>query len=132
MTKDKEAYIGASVAFKVACVGTFADGAGESVAGEGGGGGSAPWDKRIEAAPVDLIVAGNVIVVAIAVVVVVVSRNVGAEGRVGRATPPPVVAFVNVGGGGAGPDPAAERAPLNVALSHSDCFAAPVWCISPS
>ncbi len=31
-TKDKDAYVGALVAFKGACVGTFADGAGESAA----------------------------------------------------------------------------------------------------
>ncbi len=32
LTKDKDAYVGASVAFKGACVGAFPDGAGESTA----------------------------------------------------------------------------------------------------
>ena len=47
-TKDKDAYVGASVVFKGACVGAFMDGAGplgnnnnvKSVVGEGSGGGS--------------------------------------------------------------------------------------------
>ncbi len=79
------------VAFKDACVGVFADSAGESMAGKGGGGGSlAPWGTRTMAAPIDLIVVGNAMVVAIVVivVVVVVSCNVAAEGGVGRAVPP--------------------------------------------
>ncbi len=32
LTKDKDAYVGTSVAFEGGCVGTFADGAGESAA----------------------------------------------------------------------------------------------------
>ena len=42
---------------------------------------------RTVAAPVNLIVAGNAIVVTI-VVVVIVSRDMAAEGRVGGAIPP--------------------------------------------
>ncbi len=76
------------MAFKGACVGAFADGAGESVLGKGGGGGSlAPWGTRIVAPPVNLIVTGNVIVIAI-VAVMVVSPDVAAEGGVGGAVPP--------------------------------------------
>ena len=32
LTKDKDAYVGTSVAFEGACIGTFVDGAGESAA----------------------------------------------------------------------------------------------------
>ena len=40
LTEDKDAYVGASVVLEGACVGAFADGAGKSAAGKGGGGGS--------------------------------------------------------------------------------------------
>ena len=40
------------------------------------------------AAPVDLIVAGNAIIIAIVVVVVLISCDVAAEGGVDRAVPP--------------------------------------------
>ena len=88
LTKDEDAYVGASVAFKGTCVGAFGDGAGplgnnnnvESAAGKGDGGGSlAPWGTRTVAAPIDSI---------IAVVVVVVSRDLAAEGGVGMTAPP--------------------------------------------
>ncbi len=65
-TKDKDAYVGMSVAFEGVCTGAFADGADKSMAGEGGGGGSSVlWGTRTVVAPVDLIVAGDAIVVAI-------------------------------------------------------------------
>ena len=91
-------------AFKGACVGAFADGAGllgnddnlKSTVGNGGGSGSlAQWGTRTVATPVDSIFAGDAIVVAIVVIVVVVvvvfvvfSRDVAAEGRVGMTVPP--------------------------------------------
>ena len=81
-TKDEEACIGALVAFKGMCVGEFAQGAGKYAASEGGNGGSlAPWGTRTMAAPVNLIVTGNVIVVAI------VSQDVAAKGGVDGAVP---------------------------------------------
>ena len=82
-TKDDDAYVGALVPFKGACVGAFADGTGplsnddniESAVGKGGGGGSlAPWGTRTVASPVDSIVSGDAIIVAIIVVVVVLSH----------------------------------------------------------
>ena len=87
------------MAFEDVCVGAFTDGVGllsngnnvKSAAGKGkgGGGGSlAPWGTRTMAAPVDLIIAGDVIVVAIIVVVIVVSHNLAAKGGVGVAIPP--------------------------------------------
>ena len=88
-TKDKDTHIGMLVAFEGTCIGAFVDGAGGSTAGESGGGGSlAPWDTRTMAAPVDSIVAGNVMVIAIVIAVVIVSHDVGAEGGVGGAVPP--------------------------------------------
>ena len=80
--EDKDAHVGALVVFEGACVGAFANGAGKSTAGKGDGGGSlALWGTRTMAAPVDSIVAGNGIIVAIVDLVVVVSRKVEAEGR---------------------------------------------------
>ena len=93
-TEDKDAYIGALVVFKGACVGAFVDGAGKSAAGKGSSGGSgslAPWCTRTLLAPIDLIIAGNGIVATINIVVVVVSRNVAAEG--GSAGPSPPLSF---------------------------------------
>ena len=99
-TENKDAYVGALVAFEGAHVGALGDGAGllgnndkvKSVAGKGGGGGSsAPWGTRLVAAPVDSIVMGDamvVVIVVIVVVLVVISRNVAAEGGVGVAIPP--------------------------------------------
>ncbi len=93
----KDAYVSASVAFEDVCVGAFTDGVGllsngnnvKSAVGKGSGGGSlAPWGTRTMAAPVDLIVAGDVIVVAIVVVVIVVSHNLAAKGGVSVAIPP--------------------------------------------
>jgi hypothetical protein len=98
LTVDNDAYVSTLVAFKGACIGAFADGAGplgnddnvESAVGKGGSGGSsAPWGTRTVAAPVNLIVAGNAIDVAIIVVVVVaVSRDLAAQSGVGAAVPP--------------------------------------------
>ncbi len=85
-TKNKDTYVGVLVAFKGACIGAFAEGAGllgnndniGSAAGGGGGGGSSSsWGTRLVAAPVNSIVAGDAIVIAIVIViVVVVSRDV--------------------------------------------------------
>ena len=88
------------VAFKGACVGACTDGArllGNNddvitVAGEVRGGGSlALWGMWLVAAPIDLIIAGDVIVIAIVVVVIVlavISHNVAAEGGFSMAIPP--------------------------------------------
>ena len=96
-TKDKDMCVCALVAFEGACINAFADGAEQhsnngnvkSAVGEGGCGGSlAPWGTRIVAIPVNLIVSGNAIVVAIVVIVVVVSQDLVAEGGVKVAIPP--------------------------------------------
>ena len=130
----------ALVTFKGACVGIFADGAGESAAGESGGGGSStPRGTRTLAAPVNSIIMGNVIAVTIfhnrASFAPQGTRTVAAlidSIIVGDAI---VVAishdvFVNVGGGGTVPDLTTERVPLNIAPSHLDPFTALIWYIT--
>ncbi len=132
LPNSKDAYISMLVAFKDVCFGAFTEGANESAAGEGGGGGSlAPWGTTTMAALVDSIVTGTAIIIAILVIAVVDSRDVGAEGGVGRGVHPLSLSLLMLAAAALYLNTTAERAPLNAELSHL----ATLWCplgISPS
>ena len=124
LTKDKDVCVGASVAFEGTCVGAFAGDAGKSAVVKGSGGGSLiPWGTRTVVAPVNCCCHCRCRCCRHL-------RRHGGRGRGWQGRPPSVVVFIDVGGGSAVPDPAAECAPLKVAPSHPNCSAVPVRYIT--